>query len=49
LIEDYSPEVTYEGDNTVMAQQSTNYLFKQLKRMKKGKKYDSSEFLFYIE
>lgn len=49
LIEDYSPEVTYEGDNTVMAQQSANYLFKQLKRMKKGKKYDSSEFLFYLD
>ena len=48
LIEDYSPEVTYEGDNTVMAQQSSNYLLKQMKRKAKGKSYDSSEFMFYI-
>ena len=32
LIEDYSPQVTFEGDNTVMAQQSTNFLFKQAKK-----------------
>ena len=28
LIEDYSPEVTFEGDNTVMAQQCFNFLGK---------------------
>lgn len=31
LIDDWSPSVTYEGDNTVMAQQSSNYLFKLAK------------------
>jgi acyl-CoA oxidase len=36
LIDDFSPVVTYEGDNTVMAQQSANYLQKLLKRAKNG-------------
>lgn len=31
LITEYSPNVTFEGDNTVMAQQSCNYLFKLTK------------------
>lgn len=34
LIDAFSPEVTYEGDNTVMAQQSFNYLRKQIKKVK---------------
>ena len=34
----YSPVPTYEGDNTVMAQQSLNYLQKKLKQIKAGKK-----------
>jgi acyl-CoA oxidase len=39
LIEDYSPSVTFEGDNTVMLQQSSNYLFKLASKvMKKGVK-----------
>ena len=37
MIADYSPEVTYEGDNTVMAQQSFNYLRKLLKKLEDGK------------
>jgi len=37
IIEDYAPQVTYEGDNTVMAQQSANFLFKELKKAKQGK------------
>ena len=36
LIDSYSPEVTYEGDNTVMAQQSFNYLKKLMEKAKKG-------------
>lgn len=28
IIEDFSPQVTFEGDNTVMAQQSANFLLK---------------------
>jgi len=36
LIEDYSPEITYEGDNTVMAQQSFHYLKKLFKKLEKG-------------
>ena len=34
LIDDYSPEVTFEGDNTVMAQQSFNYLKKLILKSK---------------
>ena len=37
LIDDYSPEVTYEGDNTVMAQQSFNYLKKLIKKLQNGR------------
>jgi acyl-CoA oxidase len=36
LISLYSPEVTYEGDNSVMAQQSFNYLRKLIKKSKNG-------------
>jgi len=32
FIDDYSPQVTFEGDNTVMAQQATNFLLKQAKK-----------------
>lgn len=38
LIDDFSPCVTYEGDNTVMAQQSARYLQKLHKKVKKGEK-----------
>jgi acyl-CoA oxidase len=37
LIEDFSPQVTYEGDNTVMGQQSSNFLFKQARKAIRGK------------
>lgn len=37
LIEDFSPAVTYEGDNTVMAQQSCRFLQKLYKKAKQGK------------
>jgi hypothetical protein len=37
LIEDFSPQVTYEGDNTVMAHQCLNFLFKQAKKARTGK------------
>ena len=36
LIDDFSATVTYEGDNTVMAQQSARFLQKLYKRGKKG-------------
>ena len=36
LIDDFSPCVTYEGDNTVMAQQCSKYLLKLYKRAKRG-------------
>jgi len=32
----YSPVVTFEGDNTVMTQQSARYLMKNLKNIAKG-------------
>ena len=38
IILDHTPSVTYEGDNTVMAQQSARYLFKQVMNIKRGKK-----------
>jgi acyl-CoA oxidase len=34
LIDDFSATVTYEGDNTVMAQQSARFLQKLYKRSK---------------
>ena len=37
LIEDYSPSPTFEGDNTVMAQQSFNYLLKLADKKNKKK------------
>lgn len=42
LIEDYSPNVTFEGDNTVMAQQSCKYLLKMQKQITEnpGGSYD---------
>lgn len=33
---DYSPVPTYEGDNTVMAQQTFNYIEKKLAKIAKG-------------
>jgi hypothetical protein len=38
MIWDASPAVTYEGDNTVMAQQSARYIFKQVSNVMKGNK-----------
>lgn len=37
IMDEYSPTVTFEGDNTVMAQQSFNFLAKQAKSAFKGK------------
>lgn len=37
----YSPMPTFEGDNTVMLQQSARYLFKLLKKSGKGKKIEA--------
>lgn len=45
LIKEYSPVVTFEGDNTLMSQQSFNYLQKMAKRGMTGKdagKFDSN-------
>lgn len=36
----YSPQQTFEGDNTVMMQQSSRYLFKLIKKAAKGKKLE---------
>ena len=37
IMEEYNPTVTFEGDNTVMAQQAFNFLLKQGKSAFKGK------------
>lgn len=37
---DCSPATTYEGDNTVMAQQSARYIFKQVSKIMKGNQCD---------
>ena len=37
LIEDFSPQTTFEGDNTVMAHQCLNFLLKQAKKATQGK------------
>ncbi|CAI2360613.1 unnamed protein product [Moneuplotes crassus] len=36
LVQDYAAQVTYEGDNTVMAQQGARFLVKSLGKMMKG-------------
>lgn len=36
LIGDYSPQPTFEGDNTVMTQQSARYIMKTMKNIHKG-------------
>lgn len=36
IIEEFSPTTTFEGDNTVMAQQAFRFLQKQVKKVKKG-------------
>jgi hypothetical protein len=38
IIEAFNPCVTFEGDNTVMAQQSARFLQKMYKRVKNGEK-----------
>jgi len=38
IIEGFNPTVTFEGDNTVMLQQSAKYLMKLYKRAKNGEK-----------
>ena len=49
-IEDYSPVVTYEGDNTVMAQQSLNFLLKLAKKARQGKNVSKLDGVFaYLE
>lgn len=46
----YSPQQTFEGDNTVMMQQSSRYLFKLIKRVRKGKTLDAPfEYLNQID
>ena len=49
LISMYSPETTYEGDNSVMAQQSFNYLRKLIKKSKNGVVKDLGFFNYFNE
>lgn len=46
LFYDYSPVPTYEGDNTVMAQQTISYLQKKLIKIKQG--IPTTGFLSYL-
>lgn len=47
---DFSPAVTYEGDNTVLMLQCASFLLKALKGLKAGQKLkDSLQYLNYIE
>lgn len=41
--DDFSPTVTFEGDNTVMAQQSFSYLLKITKRIMKGNENEDED------
>jgi acyl-CoA oxidase len=49
IIQEYSPDVTFEGDNTVMAQQAFNYLKKLLKKLKNGPINDQGFFDYMNE
>ena len=46
FIEESSPFVTFEGDNTVMLQQSFNFITKLLNYHKKGKDITKIDFVF---
>ena len=46
LIENYSPSTTFEGDNTVMAQQSYNFLIKLASRVIKKKEKATGVFSY---
>lgn len=48
LIEDYSPNVTFEGDNTVMSQQSCNFLMKHAKKLSEDANHKLEPSLNYI-
>lgn len=49
IIDEYSPSVTFEGDNTVMAQQSFNMLLKQAKSAYKGKLQKVNDAFLYLK
>ena len=49
LVSYASPGPTFEGDNTVMAIQSTNYLKKLMKLIKEGKQINSPLFSYLHE
>ena len=51
LIDNYSPQVTFEGDNTVMLIQSTRYLKKLYKKAMNGAKMSSPlfEYLNHVD
>jgi acyl-CoA oxidase len=46
MIDNYSPQVTFEGDNTVMLIQSTRYLKKLYKKARKGTTISSPLFRY---
>ena len=46
IIETFSPVITFEGDNTVMAQQSARYLMKLYQKVKQGETVSGPEGIF---
>jgi len=49
FFEDVAPNVTFEGDNTVMAQQAFNYLLKMAGKVIKGKTNEVLPIFKYLE
>lgn len=49
ILSDYTPQVTFEGDNTVMVQQSCNYLLKVVKQIRENKGGNFDPVFSYIK
>ena len=49
IVTDYAPNVTFEGDNTVMAQQASRFIVKNLKNMIKEKSKPTGHLTYLMD